>query len=173
MILEITEETHNRVCWEVNTRLVPVLIGIGLAVAVSVILMVVFPGLNFLVWVILLGLVIGGVGMIVLLALLKPLKERGRVERTPEGGVVRRMERMLLRGEHVLFEFPLEDVEGFWVEQHDFEQSGGKRVRLARLWVLFPEENEGQLLTEWMDVPPVQRLAESIVRASRRPFMEP
>ncbi len=173
MLLEIIEETHNRVRWEVDTRLVPVFIGVGLAVVVSVVLMLLFPNLNLLVRVILLTVAIGGLAFILLLALLKPIWERGLVERMPEGGVVRRSDRMLLRGEQVLFEFPLEEVEGFWVEQHDFEQSGGHKVRLARLWVIFTEENEGQTLTEWMDVPPVQRLAEVLVRASRRPFTEP
>ena len=173
MLLEITEETHNKVRWEINTQLVQALIGVGLAVAVSVILMLIFPNLNFLVWVILLAVVLGGLGIILLLVLLKPIWEKGLVERTPEGGVIRRTERLLLRGEHVLFEFPLEEVRGFWVEQHDFEQSGGNKIRLARLWILFTEENEGQPLVDWMDVPKVQRLARAIARATRRPLTEP
>ena len=173
MLLEITEETHNKVRWEISTQLVQALIGIGLAVVISVMLMLIFPNLNFLVWVILIAVVIGGLGIILLLALLKPIWEKGLVERTPEGGVVRRKERLLLRGEHVLFEFPLEEVEGFWVEQHDFQQSGGNKIRLARLWILFTEENEGQPLIDWMDVPKVQRVAEAIARATRRPLTEP
>ena len=173
MILEIVEETYNKVRWEIDTQLVPVLIGISLAVAVSVILMLLFPNLIFLVWIVLLGIAIGGVGMILMLVLLKPVAEQGLVERTPTGGGVRREERLLLRGEHVLFEFPLEEVDGFWVEQHDFEQSGGNKVRLARLWILFTTEDEGQPLIDWMEVPTVQRVAEAIARASRRPLTAP
>jgi len=90
MLLEITEETHNKVRWEISTQLVQALIGIGLAVVVSVMLMLIFPNLNFLVWVILIAVVIGGLGIILLLALLKPIWEKGLVERRPEGGVVRR-----------------------------------------------------------------------------------
>lgn len=173
MILEIVEETHNRVRWTIDTQLVQILIGIGLAVAISVALILVFPNLNFLVWVVLLGVAVGGAGIILLLVLLKPISEKGLVERTPTGGVVRREERLLLRGEHVLFEFPLEEVAGFWVEQHDFEQSGGNKVRLARLWILFTTEGEGQPLIDWMEVPTVQRVAEAIARATRRPLTQP
>jgi hypothetical protein len=173
MKVEIIEQAHNRVRWEIQTQLVQVLLGIGIAVALSLILLVVFPNLNMLVWIVLIAIAVGGGGMILLLILLKPRIEKGLVERTPEGGVVRRKEQLLLRGEHVLFEFPLDEIAGFWVEEHDFEQSGGNKVRLARLWILFTKEGEGQPLVDWANVPAVRGLAEAIAKASRRPLTEP
>ncbi len=173
MRLEITEQAHNKVAWTVHTQIVQVLIGIGIAVALSLLLLVIFPNLNTLVWVVLLGIALGGAGMILLLVILKPRMEEGLVERTPEGGTVWRKEWLILRGEHMLFEFPLEEVAGFWIEERDFEQSGGDKLRLARLWIIFTEEGEGQPLVDWMDIPAVRGLAEAIAKASRRPLTEP
>ncbi|MGC9399336.1 MAG: hypothetical protein ACP5HM_09395 [Anaerolineae bacterium] len=170
MQLKIVEQAHNKVMWEIQTHLEQVLLGIGGAVLISVLLLLLFPNMHIWVWIALLGVIVGGVVTLLLLVLLKPRRETGLVERTPEGGVVWRKESLILRGEQLLFEFPLKEVAGFWVEEHDFEQSGGEKVRLARLWLLFTEEGEGQPLVDWMDVPAVRQLAEAVARATRRPL---
>lgn len=200
MQLEITEEQHNLVTWEVHSRVVRILIGIGAAMTAGVALLLFFPNANLLLWLLVIGVIIGGTASAGFLMLATPLNERGRVKRVPEapgGGQLSRTQRFILTGKRILFERSLNKVESFSVQQQSFQESGGKTVTLARLWAFLkpPEALEtaqdaaaaedvedaddpdavperALCLTGWLDVEPVEALADAVVRATRRSLVE-
>lgn len=167
MRVVITEESHNRVVWEVHTSLIRIEIGvlIGLALATVPLLLSGSPARGLLlvgVW----GL---GLAVALYLALAEPVAELGMMERPPEGGLVRRERRWLLRRAPQVWEIPLDDVSGFAVELHTFEQSSGHLYPLARLWGL-QATGETFLLSDWFRPQAIQELGASLARAARRPL---
>ncbi len=202
MQLQVTEEKHNLVTWEVHSRVVRFLIGIGAAMIASVGLLLFFPNANLLLWLLLVGVITGGMASAGFLMLATPLEEHGKVERTPEipgDGEVFRTQRFILTGTRVLFQRSLNKVESFSVQQEQFQESGNRTVTLARLWAFLkppeawetPAETSAEVpsvakgadeeqgvperalcLTGWLDVEPVETLADAVARVTRRSLVE-
>ena len=160
----ITAESHNQVNWEIQTPVVRIELGLLAGWGLFAALIGISP--SPLKWVL-----VGGVGFVILgvaalLALTTPVAEFGCLERTPEGGDVRRSKRWLLSGERVAWMSPLESVTGFRVETRTFEEVGDQTYTLARLWVM-PAEGAPALLTGWSEQQQVTSLGESLAKAGR------
>lgn len=175
MQFQITEESHNRVAWEIDLPLLRLEIGLLIGLLVCVALVIILPAFRPFGWFLTGGVMTGIVGGMVYLALTTPLRERGLMERPPEGGVVRRDRQWIFGGEGTALEVPLDEVTGFTVEEQIFEETGGTTRTLARLWVLrqhVDPENEptSELLTDWLEPETAQAFAVTLSQAARRPL---
>ncbi|MCD6345253.1 MAG: hypothetical protein J7M17_06610 [Anaerolineae bacterium] len=175
MRIQVTEETHNRVVWEVDTSLARIEIGLLVSMAVCLALLIILPSPGLLGWLAIAIVVMGAPTAAILLALTTPLREQGLVERTPEGGVVRLEQRWMFQRKPVVWESSLEDVAGFSVEQQTFAETKSRAQTLARLWVFLPPEDAEQQprmpLTNWLEVNVVQALGKSVTHVARRPLL--
>jgi hypothetical protein len=169
MKIQITDEAHNRVDWIVRTPLVRILLGVLVGWASFAALVVTSP--SPLRWP-LVGSVSAVVVIVVLiLAFTTPVRERGYLERTIDGGDVQRVKRWLLAGKRVAWETPLDTISGFQMELRNFEESPEHIYTLARLWVVLTDDSLA-LLTDWAEPQVVQALGTSLARAGRRVFEE-
>lgn len=172
MHIQHVEQSHNQVSWQVNTQLLPMLIGTLVASIVSVTLLALLPNPNTLRWILLTGVILSTLAATFYLVITTPLSEEGLVKRTPEGGTVQREQRFLLKNKRVLLVAPLAEVTAFGVEERTFEQTGGRLITLARLWIHLTREEESvaEYLTGWLDPETIQELAASSAKATRRPL---
>ena len=175
MRIQVTEETHNRIVWEVDTFLARIEIGLLAGMAVCLALLVILPPPGLLGWLVVAIVFMGAPTTAILLALTTPLWEQGLVERTPEGGVVRLERRWILQRKPVVWEMSLEGVAGFSVEQQTFAETSARARTLARLWVFLPPEGDEQQprmpLTNWLEVNVAQALGQSLAHVARRPLL--
>ncbi len=167
MQIQIVDEAHNRVDWVVRTPLLKILLGLLIAWAVFVVVLVPTPSPRR--W----G-VLGGVTGVLLLAFAvlvttTPLGEQGHMERTIEGGDLSRVKRWLIVGRRVAWESPLGEVAGFQMEWRMFEETGAHTYTLARLWATLTDGTFA-LLTDWADPETVYALGETLAKAGRRSF---
>ena len=172
MHIQVTEETHSLIVWEVDTFLARIEIGLLVSMAICLALLIILPTPGLLGWLAIAIVVMGAPTAAILLALTTPLREQGLVERSPEGGVVRFEQRWILPRKPVVWELSLEDIAGFSVEQQTFAETGARARTLARLWVLLPPEDDEQQprmpLTNWLEVNVAQALGQSLAHVSRR-----
>jgi hypothetical protein len=171
MHIEIIEQAHNRVAWQVDTPLVRVEVGLLVGVLLASVILVLVPGASSLRALIIALLIIVGLSAAVFMALTTPLWDRGLVEWLPDGGVVRREQRWLVPIDRDPWEVEMEQVSSFYVEPHLFEETGGRQMALSRLWVVFGEDLEYPLTT-WCEPAEVQALAEAAAQAARRSLEE-
>ena len=175
MRIQVTEETHNRVVWEVNTFLARIEIGLLAGMAVCLALLIILPPPGLWGWLVIAIVFMGAPTAAILLALTTPLREQGLVERSPEGGVVRFEQRWILPRKPVVWELSLEDIAGFSVEQQTFAETSARARTLARLWVLLPPEDDEQQprmpLTNWLEVNVTQALGQSVTHVARCPLL--
>jgi hypothetical protein len=171
MRIEITEDSHNQVSWEVKTPLLPVEFGLLTGLLIFAIIIIPTPGdvRWLLVALVGLGVLISGL----YLALTTPISERGRLVRKPYGGEdrgeARREQRWLLGGKWVAWVVPLEAVTGFWLEVRKFEALGHHGYYMARLWAR-PLDCEPVLVTTWGQPQAVQDLGMALAKTARRRF---
>ncbi|HNT76610.1 MAG TPA: hypothetical protein PKH77_16485 [Anaerolineae bacterium] len=169
MLIQITDEVHNRVDWAARTPLIKILLGLLLGWGLLIALLLPTPGK--------MGIAISLTASILLLlialilALTTPLSERGRLERTLDGGELYRHKRWLLLGRRVAWQAPLEDISGFQMERQTFEETAAHTYTLARLWAVQTDGNTA-LLTDWAEPDAVRTLGESLAKAGRRIFEE-
>ncbi len=171
MQFRITEETHNRVAWEMYTPLVRLEIGLGVGLLLWIIVVVVLPGFTGFGWLVMAVLLASILGAALYLALSTPLVEQGVMERLPDGGGIRRVQRWLIGGDREAMSLPLENVEGYTVEVRTFTGMGGELRRLARLRVL-PRGEADALplwLTDWLEPEAAETFSWALAQASRRP----
>lgn len=162
----VVEEAHNRVVWETKSSILWTEIGIIVAGGCVSALLAMTPSplrwtLVAVIWALVLG--IG-----VVLGLTTPLMERGELERTLDGGTVRRSKRWLITGQRVTWEGPLESVTRFRLEPRTFEETGDRTYALARLVAIAGAE--AAPLTDWLDDAFVLALGESLAKAGRCEF---
>lgn len=168
MRIRIIEESHSLVAWEEHTPLLSIWAGLLIAFILS--LAIVAPSTHPWRWGVIIGSMLFCLGLSVFLGGAAPFQASARVERTSEGGLVRREERWALKGEQVTWESPLEAMASFWIEVRGFEETGHRVVTLSRLWARPVEGAESILLTGWASVASVQALATSVSQAARLPL---
>jgi len=168
MRIRITEESHSLVAWEEQTPLLS--IGAGLLIAFIASLAIVAPSTHPWRWGVIIGSMLVSLCLVVFLGNAAPFRASTRVERTPEGGLLRREERWALKGEMVTWESPLEAIASFWIEAGRFEETGRRVVTLSRLWAQPLDGAENVLLTGWAPVASVQALATAVSQAARLPL---
>ncbi|HDQ34796.1 MAG TPA: hypothetical protein ENN14_00595 [Chloroflexi bacterium] len=167
MQLEITEEVHNRVVWQVRTPLVRIELTL-LAIWLIAILLLIASG-SAIRWALVIAVTVACAVGALALALRIRSGEVGLLERTPEGGVVRRERRWLLRRTPLVWEIPMDEVISFAVEPQLFEETSGQTYTLARLWVLHAD-GQALRLVDWLNTRAVLELGSALSRAGRRPL---
>jgi hypothetical protein len=163
----ITEESHNRVVWEVRSSLLWMELGLLIGWVLFAALVVMAP--SPLRWTLILGVGAAVLGVGGALALTTPLVDGGELERTPEGGVLYRERRWLFVGRRLSWEVPLEDVVGFRPETQAFEETGGVTYPQARLWAVCGD-GAPLPLTGWLAPPSAYALGEALAKAGRRAY---
>lgn len=169
MLIQITDEIHNRVDWSARTPLVKILVGMVIGWGLLIALLLPTPGQ--------MGLAISLTASVLLLlialilALTTPLSERCYMERTLDGGEISRSQRWLLRGRRVAWQSPLDTVSGFQMEQQTFEETAAHTYDLARLWAV-QTDGAAALLTDWADPAAIRTLGAALAKAGRRIFEE-
>lgn len=168
MQIRILDEQHNLVAWELRSPLVKVLLGFlgGLLLAVGVLLF----SRNALRWPFIGGAVTLALGAALFTALTTPLWERGVMERTPEGGMVQREQRWLLRREPVTWDVSLEALAGLRVTTQTVEETEGYTTTFARLCVRLVDSESLAPLTGWASNASVEALAAAFAKAARLPL---
>jgi hypothetical protein len=106
-----------------------------------------------------------GVGTAVVLAI--PLVDGGSIERTPDGGELRRTKTWIGRGAREVVSVDLGDVRAFEVETRSFADGPVDTFDLGRLWMRDLEGNRISL-TDWGELSSVQALGDALARAGRR-----
>ena len=163
----IVEEAHNHVVWETKSSLMWIELGLFVAGLCVAALLVTTPSpLRWTMAGIVGALVVGAAAV---LALATPLAERGELERTLDGGTVRRTRKWLFLGNRVAWEAPLESVTGFRLEARKFGETADQTYTLARLLAVAAVDDP-VALTDWLDEPFVQTLGESLAKAGRCEF---
>jgi len=168
MQIQVTEETHCSVAWEGRTPLL--YIEIGLLVALVISIAFVAPSAHPWRWWIIIAVLSLCMVLAAFLGNATPLSEHVHVERTPEGGTVRREQHWVFKGELVAWESPLDAISTFWVEEQAFEETGRRVVTMARLWVRLADQEDSMPLTDWSQVEVIRSLAESVAQATRLPL---
>ncbi len=165
--LTITDESHNQVMWQTRHPTIPLLVGVIVVATVSALLLATIPSPRR-------GVVLGGLITTVIASLAwlvwwMPLTEEGHLERTLDGGTIRRIRRRLWQREPETEEIPLPNVTGLWQETRTFEETGGHTYTLARIWAL-SDSVAPLLLTEWVEPEQTQQLGQSLAKAGRLNF---
>ena len=164
MKLEITDESHNRVDWEVRWPVVRVEIGllIGLVVLVVPIVFSPRPGRWF--WLAAVGVL--GVALGAIVAATTAVREEGYLERLPDGGELRVSRVWLGVGERVKVALPFEELSHFFIETQSFERAEDSVYPMARIWAR-TDGNEALQLSPWGEPSTIEPLGESLSKAAR------
>lgn len=170
MQIRILDEQHNAVTWELRSPLI--MVGSGLLVGTALMVTVLLFVRSALRGPLIAGVVVLAIAMAVYGALTTPLWERGVMERTPEGGAVRRERRWLLRRELETWEEPLEKLSGVGVATRITEETDGQTTSVARLWLRLTEGDSLIFVTGWASISSVTSLAETFAKAARLPLEE-
>ena len=163
----IVEETHNHVVWEIRTSTLWIVLGLflgGLCIAVFLILVPLVPR-----WDLAGAVLVCALGIAAVLGLTTPLAERGELERTLDGGSLTRARQWLFFGKRPAWQAQLESVVGFRPEVRLFEDTGEQTYTRSRLWVFFTDADPLPI-TDWLDVPFVHTLGESLAKVGRCTF---
>lgn len=163
----IVEETHSRVVWEIRTSILWIVLGLflgGLFAAAFLILAPLAPRWDLAGVIMVLTL-----APVIFLTLTTPFAERGELERTLDGGRLVRVRQRLLFGQRPVWQAELESVVGFRPEVCVFEDTGDQTYTRSRLWV-FLADADPLPITDWLDVPFVHALGESLAKAGRCRF---
>mgnify|MGYP006283425901 CR=1 FL=1 len=167
MKVEITDESHNRVDWQVRWPVVWIELALllGLSVLAVFMLLSTHPAR----WIWLAG--VGGFLLIVGVAIgaTTPMREDGYLERLPDGGELR-FERVWLGiGRRTAVALPFEELEGFLYETQDFRRTEQSIVTMGRLWVT--TQDRGSLsISVWGKPASIEPLANALSKAARCPL---
>lgn len=163
----IVEEAHNHVIWETRTSILWIVLGVFLGGLFAAAFLVVAPFVpRWDLAGVMMALI---VGVAIFLALTTPLAERGELERTLDGGSLTRVRQWLFFGKRLAWKAELTSVVGFRPEARVFEDTGEQTYTLSRLWV-FLTDADPLPLTDWLDMPFVHGLGESLAKAGRCTF---
>ena len=165
MRVVVREESYNRAEWQTSRPLPWILVGLLSAVVFLVALVAFSPSVFR--WQVGAGIAGLGLGIGAAVVLTIPLVDGGSIERTPDGGELRRTKTWVGRGAREVLSVDLRDVQAFEVETRSFEDGPVETHDLGRLWVVDGKGNRVSL-TEWVEVPSVQALCDVLAKAGRR-----
>jgi hypothetical protein len=165
MRIALAEESHSHVDWESRSSIV--WIEVGLLLGVIVFSLLAIPSASALRWpavsaVGVIALAVGG-----LLAATTPVADRGHLERTPEGGDLKRSKVWLLIGTRAVIDIALEEIDRLEVENETFEDVPPAIYRQSRLWAV-AKDGSRYCLTDWAEADSVVDLGNALGKAGRR-----
>jgi len=167
MKLEITDETHNTVDWQVRWPVVWIELGLLLGLSVLTAFMLISTHPARWIWLGTVGglILIIGVGI----AATTPVREMGHLERLPDGGELELTYVWLGLGKRTVIALPFDELVGFAYEAQDFERTERSIYTMARLWAT--THDRGVLrLSAWGAPDKVELLGEALSKAARRPL---
>lgn len=170
MSIVITEESHNRVAWQANRPVVSVLIGILAAVLFLVAVVVFSP--SPVRWQVSGAILVAGLAIAVAIVLTMPMVDSGFLERSPDGGDLRRVQTWFLRGTREVFGLALEDIATFELETRSFEDGPTGSYPLARLRVI-AQDGSHEILTDWTETHLARDLVDVLTKVGRRELASP
>lgn len=164
MHLEITFESHNRVDWVVRTKILWIEIGLvlGVMISTSIIASTASPiRWRVVSWLIAVSTLIAGI-----LAATTPMRERGFVERLPDGGDLILNKIWIPIGSRKALTVSVDMISGFKYDVSIFQDADEDQYRMARLWVMRKSDTPLKL-TGWLDPETVDSLGEALGKACR------
>lgn len=167
MHIVITEESHNRVSWQVRTPLL--WIEGALLVGALVFALLVLPSPSPVRWQAI--AVVDGILLVAgsVVAVTTPLIDQGYLERMPEGGEVQRAKVWPFVGARSVITRDLGEIVDFDLETEIFEDAPRETTQLCRLWAV-SDAGERICLTNWAHPASVTALGTALAKAGRRSF---